>query len=345
MAIYEGASMDTKRGLSDPRLLPEWFAVGWSREVAAGGLLARRIMGRDLVLWRSAHEGEVADGLHCWLDLCVHRGAKLSLGIYQNHGGRDCLVCPYHGWRYGASGQCVSIPAHPGLTPPARARAQVFQVWERFGVIWACFGADAGPLPEFPVAEESGFRVLLAGPYRFRALGPRLIENLLDVAHLGIVHAGLLGDPERGEVEDYEVGIGVRGPEAREIRIWQPDPDGTGAGAHVSYHYAVQGPLTAGFVKLHSARRFGILAQVAPVDEEFSEMRLVMAMNYGHEIPEEELIEFQDRVTEQDRAIVESQRPELLPLDLQAELHLRSDRMAIAYRKWLREIGFTYGVA
>jgi len=74
-------------------------------------------------------------------------------------------------------------------------------------------------------------------------------------------------------------------------------------------------------------------------------MRMVMALNYGHEIPEEELIGFQDRVTEQDRAIVESQRPELLPLDLQAELHLRSDRLAIAYRKWLREIGFRYGVA
>lgn len=343
MTIYEGVAAGVKDGLSDPRLLAEWFAVGWSREVAAGGILARRILGRDLVLWRSAHEN--VDGLHCWLDLCVHRGAKLSLGILQNHAEGDCLVCPYHGWRYAASGQCVSIPAHPGLTPPAKARAQVFQVRERFGVIWICFGPEPGELPVFPVAEEAGFRVLLAGPYRFRALGPRLIENLLDVAHLGIVHAGLLGDPERSEVEDYEVGMGACGPEAREIRIWQPDPDGTGAGAHVSYHYEVLGPLTAGFVKLHAERRFGILAQVAPVDEEYSEMRLVMAMNYGHEIPDEELIGFQDRVTEQDRRIVESQRPELLPLDLQAELHLRSDRMAIAYRKWLREIGFTYGVA
>jgi vanillate O-demethylase monooxygenase subunit len=70
-----------------------------------------------------------------------------------------------------------------------------------------------------------------------------------------------------------------------------------------------------------------------------------MCLNYGNEIPSEELISFQDRVTEQDRVIVESQRPELLPLDLQAELHLRSDRMAIAYRKWLQAIGFTYGTA
>ncbi len=50
-------------------------------------------------------------------------------------------------------------------------------------------------------------------------------------------------------------------------------------------------------------------------------------------------------ITWQDVPIVESQRPELLPLDLQAELHLRSDRTAIAYRKWLREPGLTFGTA
>jgi hypothetical protein len=34
-----------------------------------------------------------------------------------------------------------------------------------------------------------------------------------------------------------------------------------------------------------------------------------------------------------------------LLLDLQAELHLRSDRTAIAYRKWLKELGLTFGIA
>jgi len=29
---------------------------------------------------------------------------------------------------------------------------------------------------------------------------------------------------------------------------------------------------------------------------------------------------------------------------LQAELHLRSDRVAIAYRRWLRELGLMHGV-
>ena len=37
--------------------------------------------------------------------------------------------------------------------------------------------------------------------------------------------------------------------------------------------------------------------------------------------------------------------PKMLPLDLQAELHLRSDRTAIAYRQWLRRLGLKYGTA
>ena len=318
-----------------------------------GKLAATRLMARDLVLWRG-HGGD----LHCWRDLCVHRGARLSLGSVRgtdsrktpvSSSGRECLVCPYHAWEYAPSGECVHIPSHPEMAPPTKARAEVFQVAERYGVVWVAFDEPA-QLPDFPLAVDAEFRTVLAGPYRFRAQGPRIIENLLDVAHLGFVHAGLLGDPLRGEVEDYEViqggiGSGEHGPEAKEIRIWQPDPDGTGAAAMVNYHYWVSGPLTAGFIKTHGSQRFGMLAQVAPIDEETCESRLIMSLNYGHDVSDEELLLFQDRVTEQDRVVVESQRPELLPLDLQAELHLRSDRMAIAYRKWLRSIGFTYGTA
>ena len=43
----------------------------------------------------------------------------------------------------------------------------------------------------------------------------------------------------------------------------------------------------------------------------------------------EELVTWQDGIFAQDLPILESQRPELLPLDLQAELHLRSDRLVI----------------
>ncbi len=250
MTTHDAAPARTVGWMDDARLLSEWFAVGWSCEVIPGGLLTRRILGRELVLWRSA-EGQ----LQCWLDLCIHRGARLSLGTLQKQDGGDCLVCPYHGWRYAASGQCVAIPAHPEMTPPAKARAKVFQVSERFGVIWVCFGQAAGPMPEFPDCGRCGISGAAGWAVPVSGFGPRLIENFLDVAHLGIVHAGLLGDPGRSDIQDYEVAMGSRGPEAREIRVWQPNPDGTGAGGYVSYHYEVLGPLTASFLKLPGRRR------------------------------------------------------------------------------------------
>jgi phenylpropionate dioxygenase-like ring-hydroxylating dioxygenase large terminal subunit len=321
--------------LEDPRLAGEWFAVAWSREVRPGQLLARRLLGLDVVLWRSAQ------GIHCWRDLCIHRGAQLSLGRLCG----DRLVCPYHAWEYNSTGQCVHIPSQPDQPPPLKARAQTYPARERYGIVWVCMGEPRGDLPRFAYGDDPSFRLMLAGPYIFRAKGPRVVENFLDVGHLGIVHAGLLGDPQHGEIEDYEVGMGPHGPDAREIRIWQPDPDGTGKGAMVTYHYWACAPLTVALEKVHGDQRFGILAPVAPVDADTCESRLVIAMDYAHDVPEEEFIHFQDQVTAQDKVVVESQRPELLPLDLQSELHLRSDRMAIAYRKWLREIGFSYGTA
>jgi Vanillate O-demethylase oxygenase C-terminal domain len=53
------------------------------------------------------------------------------------------------------------------------------------------------------------------------------------------------------------------------------------------------------------------------------------------------LIEIQDVVQEQDRRVVESQRPEQLPEDLSAELHFRFDRLAVRYRQGLSRLGIT----
>jgi hypothetical protein len=37
--------------------------------------------------------------------------------------------------------------------------------------------------------------------------------------------------------------------------------------------------------------------------------------------------------------VVESQRPDRVPFDLAAELHLRFDAVAVAYRKAMRDLG------
>ncbi len=318
----------------DPVLVNDWHAVAEEKELEEKNPLPVRLLGEDIVIWN-------VDGqIQAWQDLCIHRGAKLSRGKVQD--GR--LICPYHGWQYGQNGRCTLIPAHPDQSPPEKARVKTYRAQIKYGLIWVTMGNPAHDIPTFPEWENDEYRNIPAGPYHFEAAAPRVIENFLDVAHFPFVHAGSLGDPGHTEIGDYEAQISDEGIISDDIHIWQPNPDGTGIGGEVTYTYRVFRPLVAYFVKTKGPS-FAAYYAVCPIDELKSKGWVLMSMNYGFDQDVASLIAFQDAVTGEDIPVVESQRPELLPLDLQEELHLRSDRTAIAYRKWLRQLGLTFGTA
>jgi phenylpropionate dioxygenase-like ring-hydroxylating dioxygenase large terminal subunit len=115
----------------------DWHVVAGSQNLPEGSLLAVDLLGEKLVLWR-------ADGrARAWLDRCVHRGARLSLGTIAD----GTLVCPYHGWRYAPDGRCVMIPAQPDQPPPADACATTYAVEERDGFIWVRTGDEGADAP------------------------------------------------------------------------------------------------------------------------------------------------------------------------------------------------------
>lgn len=320
--------------LSDAVLRDDWHVVAYAPDLKEGKPVAVRLLDEDIVLWR------VGERVHAWRDLCIHRGTRLSLGTVRD----ETLVCPYHGWTYNEEGRCIRFPAHPTQTPPARARATVYQARVKYDWVWVTLGKPAHDIASFTEWDDAGFRKLHCGPYHYQASGPRAIENFLDVTHFPFVHTGLLGDLQYPEVNDYHVDITPDGVTASDIVVWQPDPDGTGQGAWVTYTYRVLRPLTAYFVKSSAGPRFAMYFTVTPVAENTSIAWAYIAMDYGDQ-PDEAVRAFQDKITLQDIPIVESQRPELLPLDLQAELHLRSDRTAVAYRRWLKQLGLTFGTA
>ena len=231
----------------------------------------------------------------------------------------------------------------PQSETTATAHAKVYHVQQKYDWVWVCPGNPTQDVPPFAQWDDPSFRKIHCGPYRFHASGPRAVENFLDVTHFPFVHQGYLGDPAHPEINDYEAEIRPDGVTARDITIWQPDPDGSGKGATVTYTYDVVRCLTAFFMKSSSGPRFAMYFTVTPVSERKSIAWTYVAQDYDN-IPEAEIRAFEDMITWQDVPIVESQRPELLPLDLQAELHLRSDRTAIAYRKWLRQPGFGFGI-
>ncbi len=321
--------------IQDPVLLNDWHPIARSSDVPEASIHSARLLGEDLVVWRM--HGRVM----VWEDLCIHRGTRLSLG----HLDGDFLQCAYHGWTYDGSGGCVKMPAHPDQKPPPKARVKTYRCQEKYGLIWACLGEPSGDPSTFDEWDDASFRKIACGPYRYRASGTRAVENFLDVAHLPFLHAGILGEKAHAEIADYEVQQDDGGIVARDVRIWQPDPDGTGVGKEVNYTYKVLRPLTMYLSKDSTEGRFSIFAAVCPLSEFESVAWFWIAMNYGREIPEGDIVALQNEITGQDVPVVESQRPERLPLDLQAELHLRSDRIAVAYRKWMKQLGLTFGTS
>jgi len=321
--------------IEDPLLVHDWHPVARASDLDGQNPIGVNLLGEDIVIWQS--DGQ----LHVWRDLCVHRGTRLSLGKVQ--GG--CLECPYHGWTYDASGQCVHIPAHPNQPPPAKARAKTYRAKVVYGLVWATLGDPAHDVPCFEEGSDATFRKVICGPYHINASGPRIVENFLDVGHFPFVHEGILGDRRYPDIADYEAQITPQGVLATGIRVYQPDGFGTGHGDYVQYTYKALRPLTAYLTKVTDGPTLSILLSIMPHAETSSTAWMVMAMNYNLDAPEAELVAFQDTIFWQDGPILKSQRPELLPLDLQAELHLRSDRTAIAYRKWLNQLGLTFGTA
>ena len=305
------------------------------------------LLGQEVVIWRDA-QGKS----HAWADRCPHRGAKFSLGRIVG----DRLECGYHGWQFAPSGQCTLVPALPTFSPPASHCATVFDVQEVYGLIWVRLEKSESVIPAFAAESDARLRKVNCGPYLVQTSAPRLVENFLDMSHFGFVHEGWLGDRAHVAMLDYEVQKTATGILATNCQAWQPKSNlHSTTGAMVDYTYEVNAPYTCILTKAPEPATLGahiadkdnfresIALFVCPITPETSRVWIRMAMT-DFDSPDSALQSFQNTIFGQDQPVLESQSPKRLPLDLRAELHTAADKASSAYRRYLSELGISYGV-
>jgi len=117
-----------------------WTPVALSADLPSGTVMPARTKAGSIALWRSDSGRPAASA-----DRCPHRGMRLSHGFVRG----EALSCIYHGWSYAQAGNCLRIPAHPGLTPPETIRVATQQVVEAGGVIWVAVGEPMDQPPRF----------------------------------------------------------------------------------------------------------------------------------------------------------------------------------------------------
>jgi phenylpropionate dioxygenase-like ring-hydroxylating dioxygenase large terminal subunit len=309
-----------------------WHPVGWVSGLGAAPT-STLLLGERVVLWRTSDAV-----VHAAVDRCVHRGTALSLGEVVD----DCLVCPYHGWRYDASGACVAMPQlPPGAAIPARARLTDLRCEVRYGLVWVALDEPVADIPAFPEWDDPTYRHVECPAYTWASSAPRMVENFTDFGHLGWLHDGYLGTRDDLVVPPHTV-TDAGGELRYELTMQVPNTnaefavtDVAGAIGTQTNTYVLTLPhaiwLQCTYHDTGTHRTLFFAAQPRTATEATG--YCYQSRDFDLDGADQDYADFQDLLAEQDRPIVESQLPHELPLALAAELHLPFDRVAIAYRR------------
>ena len=316
-------------------LLKDWYVICRKEEIEENKILLKYVFDQEIIIWKKKER------IMVWENLCIHRGSRLSLGSIK----KGILKCAYHGWEYNQDAQCVKIPSQPDIKIPKKACVKSYKVIEKMNMVWINLSKDTNDFVNIKEFNESNFNHVASGPYIMNASAPRAIENFLDVAHFPFVHENHLGVKDKPMIDDYDVVSSNKGIHASNVKVFQPNPDGTNKSGEVIYDYHVHSPFVASLGKdVSKNERFVLVFYVTPISETESMIYTLTLMNFG-KLDDKIVRDYQDFITAQDVPIVESQRPELLPMDLQEELSIRSDKISIAYRRYLKKMNISFGVS
>lgn len=315
-------------------LAPFWYPVAFSHEITAQPYAAR-LLDERLVLFRLANGNVVAAR-----DLCLHRGAPLSLGWVED----DQIICKYHGVRYDSTGQCTCIPAQPNAAIPSKLKLTTFGVVERYGLVWVRL-VDTGEVhfPDFQEWDDPDYLQVLPDSVDLNAAAGRQVEGFLDVSHFSFVHAASFGERDNPEVPDYPIELTPSGFRADYISTVSNYP-------HSLKHlnppdflwrrlFEVWLPFTAKLTVFFPNGQLHILNAASPISARKTRVFVPICRNFDKDAPLQDTLDFNHQVFAEDKAIVEEQYPEDLPINLQDEVHIAGDKSSITFRKKLAALG------
>jgi phenylpropionate dioxygenase-like ring-hydroxylating dioxygenase large terminal subunit len=274
-------------------------------------------------------------------DRCLHRTAKLSLGYVE----RGNIVCPYHGWEYNKIGQCVKVPqnliemVHPFAI-------ESYHCAERYGYIWIALEDPIYGIPEIPEIGVPGYRQIheFCGDWRCAPL--RIMENAFDNAHFAFVHRNSFGDPNPipppFTLEDTDDGFIMR----TEVPV--RNPGGMREALGIADEWTVRRTVNRYFLPFFRVGKItypngleSILCTAAtPIAESLTRfVQWVIRNDTEEQVPTEQVIAFDKRVSEEDREILESTDANV-PLGKQEgrELHMHGDKPGMLMRKKIRQL-------
>ncbi|KAJ9458514.1 Cholesterol 7-desaturase [Diplonema papillatum] len=159
-----------------------WFKILDAKDLKPGKVRSVQACGKQMVAFRTM------DGKLGILDAyCPHLGANLA------HHGKvvdNCVVCPFHAWRFNTDGECEGIEYSDSVPPGSAIRS--YPAFEALNMIYVWYDAEGREPSWFPRNDEN----VSNGKWKHAAWSGHEIlthiseipENGADSAHLNVVH-------------------------------------------------------------------------------------------------------------------------------------------------------------
>ena len=181
--LLRNRTMSTVQHSPLPTKLTGWFAVAFSSELPVKGVLRRKVMGEELVVYRTENGQPVV-----MQGYCPHLGAHFAEG---GHVVGNQIRCPFHQIGFDKEGHCSFTP-YPNAKLP-KISTTSYETAERHGVILAFFPQHpqqkAWPLTENAPPESGKIWTRSATNYwKIRTHPQEVIENSVDLGHFSPIH-------------------------------------------------------------------------------------------------------------------------------------------------------------
>ncbi|MFW2001838.1 Rieske 2Fe-2S domain-containing protein [Acinetobacter ursingii] len=284
--------------------------------------------------------------IHLVRDICPHRGVPLTKGWVEG----EEIVCPYHGLRYNAAGQCTKIPAQPELTKISdRFRLSKFPVVQKYGLIWTSIQNHDVESAHFPVLdtwEDPTHQAILPPYVDIAGSSGRQLEGFIDVAHFAWVHHEAFASRENPVVPKYSTIKTDYGLQTEYVSDVSNYPHGL-------QHLAPEGflwkrvfdvyPPFSAILTVHFPHDgiLKILNACCPMSHNKTRLFVPLTRNFDTTGDLQAVYDFNAQIFAEDQDMVEAQKPEELPLDLMMEAHFEADRSSTMYRRILADLGLS----
>ena len=315
-----------------------WYPICTSAELKDTEPLESKVMGLSFVAFRDA-----AGTTHVLANTCVHRGGSLANGWIKD----SCIVCPYHGWRYGADGKCKLIPSlEADAKLPARAKVDSYPVQEKYGIVFAFLGdlpeEERVPLYEIQEYADPEWRateLLILEPDCYYE---RSLENGMDPVHNEFVHP-IQGSPQPnpGNLKYLDLPWGSKfignfteqTKKPTDVEGLGGIPEGLSAS---SEHYGPNTLIT--WINFKTNKSLHQYFFEAPIDGNRTRIYFINLRNFMMEPENDQFVrEANLRVTVEDISVLEAIYPIRTPGTNTKEMLTAGDEGVVRYRNYLKD--------